>query len=74
MKHIFYILAIFPIMWELYSLSNATKVRNLLERLKIKATSDYTINEKLFSVFALGYIMWTVGNETIFRVSRKIWI
>ena len=60
MKHIFYLLTIFPIMWELISLHDTIKVRNLVERLKVKTADEFTIKESLFSTFALGYVMWTL--------------
>jgi hypothetical protein len=63
MKHIFYILAICPIMWELTCISNPKRVakfRDGFKKLK-KENIDfdkYSSTQKLFGILMIGYIIW----------------
>ena len=60
MNHIFYFLAIFPIIWESLTITSTRKVS---EFIKSSATSEYkdkTSNQKVYTFLVLGYILWVI--------------
>lgn len=62
MKHIFYFLTLFPILWEMINLYNPRKVHNFIssyKSIKGKSIEDYTLNQKSFTYFNVGYLIWT---------------
>ena len=69
MKHIFYFLTIFAILWELMVLFNCGKVHNFSKSIlkKGKKTSGnkssvnkFTTNENLFILLMLAYTCWLI--------------
>ena len=58
MSHIFYILAIFPILWESLSITNPRKVGRFIKT--YRTTDIRTTNQKAYPFFALGYALWVI--------------
>lgn len=61
MKHLFYCLIIFPILWETISLKNPYKTHKFILRfktLKCKKFSEYSSTQKSFSILNFGYLFW----------------
>ena len=61
MDHIFYFLAIFPIIWELTVASDAKKVHNKFNEIKKKNdVKKFTNNETVLAFLMLGYTFWVI--------------
>lgn len=63
MKHIFYFLAIFAIMWEMVSVFNTRIVHDFCKRAKSLKEVDFdnwSYSEKVFPLFMLGYATWVI--------------
>ncbi len=61
MKHLFYFMAIAPIMWEAMNLSNIKRTHAFcmgMRNLKGKKYDDYTSSQRAYAVCAMGYIVW----------------
>ncbi len=62
MRHIYYFMAIFPILWELYTLQNILKVHNFSKKFKKDAKDkkfdEWTDSQKALSIFMIGYLVW----------------
>jgi hypothetical protein len=62
MKHLFYFLTVFPILWEVITLVKVNKVHQFILNLKTiegKSFDKYTRTQKSFSIYMIGYIIWT---------------
>lgn len=62
MKHVFYFLTIFPILWEVMTLVNLNKTHQFvlsLKAMKGKKFDEFTSSQKLFPICMIGYIIWT---------------
>ena len=61
MKHLFYLLTIFPILWEMANISSPKKMHETLKRMKdIKEYDKYSAKQKMFSFLMLCYVGWTL--------------
>ena len=61
MKHIFYFMAIAPIIWEAMNLSSIKRTHSFImgmRNMKGKKYDDYSSSQKAYSLCALGYIGW----------------
>jgi len=58
MKHIFYFLAIFPLIWELIVMFNIKKIWNFLKFFKNEKANGFSSNQKSCLFFMIGYIIW----------------
>jgi hypothetical protein len=58
MKNLFYLLAIFPIAWEMYSLLNIKKVFEINKLSKTLKQEEYTPSIKALGICMLGYYIW----------------
>lgn len=58
MKHIFYIMAIAPILWELQCILSPIKTSAQIKSMKGKKFDEYSPNQKAIIVFMLGYLFW----------------
>lgn len=66
MKHLFYFIAIIPIIWEIFVFVNPKKVATFISILREKSKynlteKNYTNTEKAFSILNLGYMVWTIA-------------
>lgn len=59
MKHLFYFLAILPIIWEMMNLVSIKKTHEIATSMKGKKYDDYSTSQKTLGVCMLGYIIWT---------------
>ena len=62
MKHIFYFMTIFPLLWELIGITNVQRVHNFskgIKALKGKKFDEYSSMQKNVSVLMMLYILWT---------------
>lgn len=61
MKHIYYAMIIFPLIWEMMSINSPKKVFFFIQRMKlVKDFDNYNDREKLDSFFTILYIIWTL--------------
>jgi len=58
MKHLFYFMTVFPILWEMGSLVEMKKVQLFSKRLKNTKSSDLTKKQSTFYLLHFGYIIW----------------
>lgn len=61
MKHVFYFLTIFPILWEVMNLVSINKTHQFalgLKAMKGKKYDEYSSSQKSFSICMIGYIIW----------------
>lgn len=61
MKHVFYFLTIFPILWEVMNLVSINKTHQFalgLKAMKGKMYDEYSSSQKSFSIYMIGYIIW----------------
>ena len=61
MKHVFYFLTIFPILWEVMNLVNINKTHQFalgLKAMKGKKYDEYSSSQKSFTICMIGYIIW----------------
>ena len=70
MKHVFYLLTIAPILWEAINLMGIKKTHNFLNNLKQikgKEFSEWTENQKSFTICMIGYILWNFAGFFTFQ-------
>jgi hypothetical protein len=63
MKHIFYLLTIFPILWEALNLTDAKRVNDFIQNVKLKQkvkNHKYTVTEINFIRLMAIYFLWTL--------------
>lgn len=60
MIHIFYILALFPIMWEIIVSSSPRKVSNFVKEFKGLSMDESTSEQKTLANFMLVYLIWNI--------------
>lgn len=64
MKHLFYLLTIVPIIWELLNIIDTKKIHafcgNMMLKIKSKETNTFTTHETLLSICMLGYLIWVL--------------
>lgn len=58
MKHLFYFLAILPLMFEMMVLSEPTKAKNFSQKLKGIKADEMTSQQQSYTVLCLGYWVW----------------
>jgi len=59
MKYLFYLIGIFPILWEMINIFDFEKVYNYKRKLrKIKDSDVLSSDQKLLLIFMLLYIVW----------------
>lgn len=61
MKHLFYFLTIFPILWEVMNLVSINKTHQFaltFKTMKGKKFDEWTSSQKSFSICMIGYIIW----------------
>ena len=58
MKHIFYFLAIFPILWEVTNIQDVKRTHNFILSFKTKDKKNLTAKHLTFIIFALSYFVW----------------
>lgn len=59
MKHLFYFIAILPLLWEMINLLNVKRAHNFHKRMKLKkGFESFTSPEKSLSFLSLGYLIW----------------
>lgn len=72
MKHLFYFMAIFPILWELMAIQSPKRVHNFVMQYRENNNKDFdncTPNQKAYVVCMLGYIIWTIAGLLTFQWS-----
>lgn len=77
MKHLFYLTAIMPIIWEMINVSSVRKVHDFVENIrKSKGLKfdDMTANQKMFSFMSVGYIIWIVSGIFTFQWSIFVFL
>lgn len=61
MKHVFYFLTIFPILWEVMNLVSINKTHQFalgLKAIEDKKYYEYSSSQKSFTICMTGYIIW----------------
>jgi hypothetical protein len=58
MKHLFYFLTLFPIVWETMNLVSIKKTHNFAMSFKDKKAADFTSTQKAFAFCQCGYLVW----------------
>ena len=59
MKHLFYFIAILPLIWEMTNLLNIKRTHNFQKRMNKKSKSEnFTTSEKSLSFLTHGYLVW----------------
>jgi len=58
MKHLFYLLTIFPILWEFINLNSPKKCYNFSKSLKGEKYNNFSSTQKTFSIYMIGYLLW----------------
>lgn len=59
MKHIFYFITIFPLIWEMSTVLNIKKYHKFYKSFKGKKFDNYNGNQKAVGILTLGYILWS---------------
>jgi hypothetical protein len=58
MKHVFYFLTVFPILWEMFNLLSVKKTHKFAMSFKDTKAKDFTSDQKVFCFFQFGYTFW----------------
>lgn len=70
MKHVFYLLAIFPIFYEMVNVSSPKKLQDFHKRfknLKSNEFDEWTEAQKTYSIFSLFYVAWVIVGLLTFQ-------
>ena len=60
LTHSFYLIAIFPILWETMGIKNTKKILAFIQNMKSTDFKNYTERQKTFSFFMIGYLIWVI--------------
>lgn len=58
MTHLFYIMIIAPLLWEIMAVKNPKRVRDFVKRLNNKKSDELTKRDTTVSVLMFLYIVW----------------
>lgn len=63
MKHIFYFITIFPLLWEFINITNINRTHlffKTFRKMKGKKFDDYSPTQKKISILMMFYIIWVI--------------
>lgn len=60
MTHIFYILGLIPLLYELAKIRNPKRIFLFTKRFKSKKSKNFSFNDKIFSFTMLFYLIWNL--------------
>lgn len=59
MKHLFYFIGLFPLIYEMSVIINPKRVYSFKERIKAAGKFDnFTSSQKSYAILSLGYLVW----------------